>query len=162
SNVGLAPFIEDELQLQLYPGQRELAEEYDHEHPELASLRLGRRSGKTTLAAAIALHDCTANSYPGCTRPGEIRYCLLVSVGERQATMAAMSCVKTLINNSRSLRQLVAAETEQEVQFRNHTAIRVLPCSARSTRGLPASLVILDEHAHFVDSEGVASGSAVF
>src|SRR5207244_3004488 len=31
----------------------------------------------------------------------------------------------------------------------------------RSTRGLPASLVILDELAHFVDSEGYQSGSQV-
>ena len=53
--------------------------------------------------------------------------------------------------------------TQDEITFRTGAVIRAMPCSARSTRGLPISLLILDEAAHMMTTEGgFAAGRQVY
>ena len=54
-------------------------------------------------------------------------------------------------------------ETADELHLATGVRIKALPCSARSTRGLPIATVILDELAHFVDTQdGYQAGEAIY
>jgi hypothetical protein len=71
TGLGLVDFAEQVLGLKLYPRQAEILAEYEQALIAELILCLGRRSGKTLLAAVIALYNALVESYDGFLRPGE-------------------------------------------------------------------------------------------
>jgi Terminase large subunit, T4likevirus-type, N-terminal len=150
------------LAFPLWPRQREILAAIER-GPRLHVLACGRRSGKTTLSALTALWDCLLRpQLDWLTRPGERRYSVCVATNLRQARLF-VAAARSVVERSPLLAKLVEAASEDELLFRNGTALSAFPCSSRGARGWPISTVLLDEAAHFVtDTEGPMVAERVF
>ena len=163
---GLATFARDHLGLQLHRGQRGVLEGWSASGKRKALLRLGRRSGKGVMAASAAIMNATVGDYSEFLRPGEQRFILVVATRQAQAA-EFIRVTKELLAAAPDpdLAALVdtGASTVDEIVFRCGVTIRALPCSSRSARGLAASMVVLDEGAHFqTEGEGFAAFRSVW
>jgi hypothetical protein len=153
--VGLLVACDDPalLNFPLWGRQREILQGIEN-GPRLHVLALGRRSGKTTLAALVALWSCLLRpELLECLRPGERGYAVAAATNIRQArlfTRAALS----IVEHSPLLAEMVESVSEDEITFRNGTALAAFPCTSRGGRGFPIFALLLDEAAHMLDSEG--------
>lgn len=161
-------FAREVLGLELWPGQVAALQGWEASGRRRAILRLGRRSGKDIMAAVAALKNATvdAEDYRGLLRPGERRYVLVVATKDQQAREFVRVCRELLeAAPDPDLRALVdeGASTGAELVFRTGAVVRAMPCSSRSTRGLPASLVVFTEAAHMMtEGEGFQAFRAVW
>jgi hypothetical protein len=146
----------------LWPRQRELLKAVERGH-RIHVWALGRRSGKTTLAALVALWDCLFRpEVDALVRPGERRHAVAVATNIRQARLFVRAAL-SVVGRSPLLAEVIEAQTEDEIHFRNGTALSAFPCSSRGARGWPVSTLVLDEFAHFLsETEGPAVADRVF
>jgi hypothetical protein len=148
------------LALELWPRQRELL--HDLEHAREHVWALGRRSGKSTMAAAVLAWDATQRPHlAGRLLPGERRYSIAVATNREQARLV-LQRTRALLEGSPLLAGLIEGVSDDRILLRNGSVIAAFPCSARGTRGWPVSALVLDEAAHFVDTDGNASLEAVW
>ena len=104
-------------------------------------LAIGRRGGKTTITSAWSVYDSVLRDLRRYSRPNEPRYVLLVAASLSQAR----SLFRTISDMFKvpDLAGMVLSETMDELRIKNiHgelVVLRVMPCSDRSTRGLPVS-----------------------
>ncbi len=134
--------------LALWPRQVDLLADVES-GPRLHVWALGRRSGKTTCAAAVALWDCLLRpELDAMVRPGERRHAVAVATNLRQARLFVQAAL-SIVERSPLLASLVEAVTEDEITFVNGTALSAFPCTSRGARGWPISTLLFDEFAHF-------------
>lgn len=133
----------------------------------LSVLALGRRSGKSLMAAAWAVYDALFRDLTGYLRPGEHRYILCVAASREQAGIV-LRFARDLIADSPLLAGCIVAEAADSITVRQPgtgalVTIRTGPCSARTGRGPAYSTVVLDEEAHWItDTEGPAVAERVY
>ncbi len=163
--ISISQFASDPnlLNVPLWPRQSEILEEFWQGNYALAIWSLGRRSGKTTMASVVATYAATmlAEEYRKHLRPGERFFIVSVANSDNQAKIALQG-VKDLINGSPILKPLVIRETSDTLELSNGATFRALPASSRSGRGLACPLLVFDELAHAVDSEGNAAGGSLY
>lgn len=164
TRVGLLSACDDGalLRFPLWPRQRRLLRSVE-KGPRLHVWALGRRSGKTTLAALVGLWDCLLRpELDALVRPGERRYAVAVATNLRQARLF-VSAARSIVERSPLLAELLAEATEDELRFSNGTALAAFPCTARGARGWPVSTLLMDEAAHFIsETEGPQVAERVF
>ena len=163
---GLVAFARDHLGLAPYPGQVDVLESWASSAKRKALFCLGRRSGKGLMAAVAAIYNAAVEDYSGLLRPGETRFIVVVATRQEQAR-EFIRVVRELLRAAPDpdLAALVDlnASTMDEVVFRHGVVIRAMPCSSRSTRGLPISLLVMDEAAFMSTAEdGFAAGKQVY
>jgi len=165
--AGLVQACDDRrlLRLKLWPRQRDLLGAVEHSRMHVWAL--GRRSGKTTLAAVVCLWDATLRPELGSmVRVGEVRYAVAVATNLAQARLI-VSAARSIVERSRVLSGLVESMTDDEIRFRlpdgSRTAVRAFPCSSRGGRGYPISTLVLDEAAFFVsETDGFQTAERVW
>jgi hypothetical protein len=136
------------------------------EGPERTHLwSIGRQSSKTTLAAMAAIHNA-------CLRPDldvilpqrRVRYILVIGPGQDQGKEFVEVCAG-LIADSPALSEIADVGVTQ-ITFNlpdgRRSRIRALPASAKTTRGMSASLALFEEHAHFDTTSGPGSDERVY
>jgi hypothetical protein len=162
--VGLLAACDDPelLAFPLLPKQRELLAALES-GPRLHCWALGRRSGKTTLAALVALHDCLLRpELDAFVRPGERRHAVAVATNLKQARLFVRAAL-SIVERSPLLAELIESVSDDEILFANGTALSAFPCTARGVRGWPITTLLMDEAAHFVsETEGPAVAERVF
>jgi hypothetical protein len=94
-------------------------------------------------------------------RPGERRHAVAVATNLRQARLFVRAAL-SVVERSPILAGLVEAVTEDEILFRNSTALSAFPCTSRGARGWPISTLLLDEAAWHVDTDGNSAAERVF
>ena len=150
------------LNTPLWKKQSEILEEFWSEDYSIAIWALGRRSGKTLMAAVTATYAACmlADAYKAFLRPGERFYIISVANTLDQAKIALQG-VKDLINGSPILKPLIVRETSDTLELSNGAVFRAMPASSRGGRGMACPLIIFDEIAHALDTEGgnAAGGS---
>jgi hypothetical protein len=147
--------------LQHRPRQRELLAAVER-GPRVHVVAAGRRGGKSTTGAVALVWDAILRSHlQGMVRPGERRYSIAVSTTLRQARLL-LAAARSLIESSPMLAALVESVSEDELLLRGGSAIACFPCTSRGGRGWPVSCLVMDEAAHFVDTEGNASAASVW
>lgn len=150
------------LNTPLWPKQAQILEEFWQGKYAIAVWALGRRSGKTLMASVTASYAACmlADEYKKHLRPGERFYIVSVANTIDQAKIALQG-VKDLINGSPILKPLIERETTDTLELSNGAVFKALPASSRSGRGMACPLLIFDEIAHAVDTEGgnAAGGS---
>jgi len=152
-------FAEEVLRFKLWPRQAEILRQFPRH--QVLVLALGRRSGKSRLAAIWATYDAIVGDYAGCLPPGERRYIICVASNRDQAGIV-YRYIRGFFELP-ILAELVVNETSEELWLANNVCIKVLPCSSRAVRGLADSTIILDELAHYVDTEdGDQAGRRVY
>jgi hypothetical protein len=147
--------------IELWPFQRKLLRSIE-KGPRLHVVAAGRRSGKSTSAALALLWDALLRpEMKEKVRPGERRYSVAVATNLRQSRLV-VGAARSLVERSPRFRPLLESATDDELLFRNGSALTAFPCTARGTRGWPISTLVLDEAAHFVDTEGNSAAEQVW
>ena len=162
--VGLVAACDDPelFGFELWPRQRQLLETVEA-GPRLHVWALGRRSGKTTLAALVLLHGCLFRpDLDALVRPGERRYSVAVATNLQQARLLVRAA-HSVLDGSPLLSELVESVTEDAIAFTNGTELRAFPCSSRGGRGWPVSTLVMDEAAHFLtETDGFQTADRVW
>ena len=146
--------------VELWPMQRECMGAMADSR--ITVLKLGRRSGKSFMIALAALHACLLR--PGLrryVRPRERGYAVVVATNLRQARLV-VAAARSVVEASPLLARMVESATDDELQFRNGMALTAFPCTSRGGRGWPIHTLILDEAAHFLDTEGNSAAERVY
>jgi hypothetical protein len=109
---------------------------------------VGRRSGKTRMAAAVAVFIAAIEKHK--LAPGEVGYVLLLAASRSQASVA-FSYVVAFLEASPILRQQIESVTANEVRLKGDIIIGVHAGSYRTIRGRSLLAVIADETSFWRD-----------
>ena len=165
-------FIENErfLNQKLYPAQRVLlkalygltltkaettlykdltGQEYKKEKRNEAVWCLGARSGKSYMAALIALYEATRPTWKRFLRLNESAYIVIIATKMQQAQQIIQRNAGAIIWNSPLQRLLESEPTSLEIVFKSGMRIISIPCNSTAGRGLPITTLIFDEVAFF-------------
>ncbi len=116
---------------------------------------IGRRGGKSAVAALLAIDACCADWAP-FLRPGELARAIIVSPTKDQSETVLRYC-RGLIDMVPALRRRVVSDESMRIEFADQTAIEVFSSNWRTIRSRSASLVIMDELAFLRDESGALS-----
>lgn len=126
---------------------------------------IGRQSGKSTLGALAAVHNaCLRPDLDAILPRGRTRYVLSAAPSEDQAREFVRLCA-AIIDGSPLLAPLAEIKADR-IDFTlasgARSAIRAMAANSRTVRGMSASLIVLDEFAHFQDTDGAASDERMY
>ena len=158
----IGQFAKHVLKLDLYPRQEEILEEIVSNNARIAVLALGRRSGKSLLTSVLAIYcGLVLDSVFRCyLRPSEKFYIVSVANSQDQA--------KIILENIRSMilgsvfKAEIVRETAELIELRNGCVFKCMPASGRSGRGLAIPVLLMDELAFAIDTDGSTGGSAIY
>jgi hypothetical protein len=124
---------------------------------------LGRRSGKTFMAAASAVYACTvlSNVYKQYIRPGENYHVLFVANNEEQAKIA-LTQVKLFLKQSPVFQKMIVGDNATSITLSNKAIFKAMPNTAKGIRGYSVALAILDEAAHYRAGYGEQTGEQLY
>lgn len=149
-----------------WPAQLELFDSLDGPE-ELHVWAIGRQAGKTSMAAAAALHNALWRPDLDQLLPrSRVRYVLIAGAG-RDQSHEVIRVIRGLLDQTPGplpIRSIVplAGRIDFELHTGRQVCIRAMPTWGRSVRGLTASLAILDEFAHVAQTEGPGADHAVY
>lgn len=150
----IAIFAAEVLGLPLWPAQAALLSEVYAENIRTAVWRLGRRSGKGRMASVVATYEATVGAAAHLvTVPAGEEVSIVIVANSREQARLTHRMIAGYFERP-ALRHYLAAESADALELTNGIVIRTLPCSARSARGLAAAIVIFDEAAWYIDSDG--------
>ncbi len=118
--------------------------------PEIVMI-LGRQSGKTRIAAAIAAYESV--TAPPATDT-KTRTSLLVAQDQRAGLRVALEYAREPFETVPAFASLVQNPKAESVILKSGLHISAYPCSPPAVRGLRSQIVCLDELAHYRNSEG--------
>ena len=110
---------------------------------------IGRRSGKSRIAALVACYLAAFVSYPNLA-PGETGHVLILAASKSQAQAVFRYC-EAFLTQSPILKSLVSEVLAEEIRLTNNLSISVHSTSYRSVRGRTLCAAILDEVAFWRD-----------
>ncbi len=145
----------------LWPKQRELLAQFET-GPRTHILAIGRRASKTTMMALVGLWCCLLRpELRTHLRPGELGYAVGVATKLNQAKLM-IDAARSIVTASPLLAQELVSSTAHELRFRNNTAFTAFPCSSAGGRGWPVFALLMDEFAHFYDTDGQSAAERVW
>lgn len=110
---------------------------------------VGRRGGKSRIAAAVAVYLAAARDYAAILAPGERGVVMLIAADRRQARVA-MRYVRGLLEGSALLAGMIDGEpTQDSVRLTNGVDIEIHTASYRTTRGYTIVGAVCDEIAYW-------------
>ena len=156
-------FAEQILNVDLYPKQKELLLDLWEPGRTHAVLSLGRRSGKTTMAAISAVYAavCLSDRYRSKLGLRSTFNILCIANKEQQAKVA-LGVIRDLIEQSELLKPLIKKQSIETLELTNGAIFTASPASSRGIRGEASPLVIFDELAHSLDTSGNAAGEQLY
>jgi Terminase large subunit, T4likevirus-type, N-terminal len=140
--------------LELDPAQRELFDSVaGGRSPPTSRVRelwcvVARRSGKSRMAAALAVHLALFNQHR--LAPGEVGHVLCMSHTKDQAALVR-SYARAFLEESPVLRQEIEEITAEVIRLKGNVCIGVQSANFRSVRGRSLIGVVADESAWFRD-----------
>lgn len=111
---------------------------------------VGRRGGKSRVAAALATYLACFTDHAGKLAKGETGYVLVLAASVGQA-QSVFRYIRGFVQASPLLRQLVESETASEIRLAANIAIAVHPNSFRTVRGRTLLACIFDESGFWRD-----------
>jgi hypothetical protein len=121
----------------------------------------GRRSGKDSVASAIAAYAAVTFRPDGRTRPGERPLIMLLGADRSQAR-ALLGYIKGYFAEIPPLRAMVQRETQDGVELTNGIDIVVQTCDYRSARSRTVLLAIGTETAFWASENSSSPDVEVF
>lgn len=107
-------------------------------------LAIGRRGGKSQVAALVAVYEALFKDHRAKLSPGEVATIMCIAQTSKQAR-SVMRYVSGLVNGNAMLSRSVTRESGEAIEFDNRAVIEVHAASLRSVRGYTLSCCILDE-----------------
>lgn len=120
---------------------------------------VGRRGGKTQMAAALTLYETALRDWSGIASPGELIVGALIAADRRQAGQA-MRYIRGGLEASPVLSAEIVKEGTEAIELANGTEITVMTCNHRSIRGRSFACVVGDELGHW-HQEGASPDTEV-
>lgn len=114
----------------------------------------GRRSGKTKIAAALAVFNAALVDYSDVTVPGETILVPCIA-GTREQAGVALSYVKSHFSASPTLRALVVEETKAGVKLRTGIELSILSADPATLRGRAVPFAVIDEGAFITNASEI-------
>jgi len=127
-------------------------------HDELWQV-VGRRGGKSHVAALLAIFEACFTDHRDTLAPGEIATCMVIANDRRQAR-TVMRYISGLVEANPMLHRMKVRENGEAIEFTNRAAIEVHTASHRAVRGYTLSAAILDEIAFWHD-DGVSPDAEI-
>jgi len=119
-------------------------------HDELW-LVIGRRGGKSFIAALLAVFEAVFNNHKDKLAAGELATIAVIASDRKQAR-TVLRYIKGLLQNP-LLEPLVLKESPESIELTNYCVIEIMTASHRASRGYTLACVICDEIAFWL-SEG--------
>jgi hypothetical protein len=116
---------------------------------------VGRRGGKSEIAALVAVYFAFFREYAPYLAPGELATVMVVAADRKQARVV-MRFVRGFIRAVPMLSSLVTRETRESVELANRVVIEVHTASFRSVRGYTLATCINDELCFWRTEESAA------
>jgi hypothetical protein len=113
----------------------------------------GRRSGKSFIAALIAVFLACFRDYREYLAPGERAHVIVIAADRKQAQVI-LRYVKGFLKAIPMLAAMVENEKTESIDLNNRVTIEVFTCSYKAVRGFTAVAVICDEVAFWRDDSG--------
>lgn len=111
----------------------------------------GRQSGKTRIAAAVATHEAMMASQQ---EDRTELYALVVSQDARSSQRTLLSYASVPFETLSVLKDSVVRKTSDTLTLDSGVVLAAYPCRPAAVRGLRAKVVVLDELAFYLSSEG--------
>ena len=106
-------------------------------------LVIGRRGGKSQIAALVALYQAVFHDYRSKLSPGEVATVLCIAADRAQAR-TVMRYIQGMAAHP-MIAPMVKRQTETTIEFDNRCVIEIGTASFRSVRGYTLAAVIADE-----------------
>ncbi|MGQ9688915.1 MAG: terminase large subunit domain-containing protein [Desulfobaccales bacterium] len=120
----------------------------------------GRRSGKSFIAALVAVYVACFRDYRPHLAPGEQGHVLVVAADRGQAQVV-FRYVKGFLAANPMLARMVEAERAEAVDLTNRVTVGVATCSYRAIRGFTLAAAICDEVAFWRSDDGANPATEV-
>ena len=104
----------------------------------------GRRSGKSSGCAPLAVFLSCLCDFSDCLMAGERGICLLIAETQQQASIL-LSYINGVLESSPALRKMIVKRTQTTIQLDNNIDIQVRSADFRALRGPTYIAVIADE-----------------
>jgi hypothetical protein len=155
-------FAKHALGIELWPKQQEILNSLFEENINHAIWVLGRRSGKTFMAAIAAVYMCFAQDeyFIKRVRKGEKWYIVTVANDLGQSKIA-LDNIRQLILNS-PFAQEITRETSLEIEISNNCVFQAIPASARASRGKAVVAILQDELAFSIEGDANRGAEAMY
>jgi hypothetical protein len=155
-------FSRHAIGVELWPKQQEILDNLFADNVNHAIWALGRRSGKTFMAAIAALYMCFVQDeyFIKKVRKGEKWYIIAVANDLGQSKIA-LDNIRQLIINS-PFEQEITRETSLEIEIRNGCVFQAIPASARASRGKAVVGIIQDELAFSIEGDANRGAEAMY
>ena len=114
---------------------------------------IGRRGGKSRVAAALAVYVAACASHAGKLASGETGMVLILAASKQQASTVFNYC-RGLLESSPVLSSLIDTVTADEIRLKSGIIIAVHTASFRTVRGRTLLACIFDEVAFWRDETG--------
>jgi hypothetical protein len=114
-----------------------------------AACVVGCQSGKSQIAAAVAAYESAITP----TVEGRDLYVPLIAQDARGSLRVLLAYVKRCFEVP-LLRGQIVHETSDTLELLGGVTVAVYPCRPQSIRGVGAPLVVIDEIAHFISTDG--------
>lgn len=119
---------------------------------------VGRRGGKSRIAALLAVFLACFRKYDAVLAPGEVGVVMLIATDRKQARVLKRY-IAGLLRAVPMLAAMIASETAEGIELRNRIVIEVHTASFRAIRGYTVVAALIDEIA-FLPVEGSANPDA--
>lgn len=117
---------------------------------------VGRRGGKSRIAALIAVYLACFRDYRSMLSPGEVATVMVIAADRRQARVV-FRYVRAFLRDVPMLARMIESETRESITLNNGASIEIHTASYRSTRGYTCAAVIADECAFWPTDEAGAN-----
>jgi hypothetical protein len=111
---------------------------------------VGRRGGKSRVAALVAVYLAAFRDYRPHLAPGE-RATVAVIAADRRQARTVLRYMLGLLQRVPMLNALVERSTAEAIDLTNRVSIEIHTCSYRATRGYTLAAVVCDEVAFWRD-----------
>ncbi len=139
---------EDEFAIYTKHTQRTIAPENAFRE---AWVIVGRRGGKSLVAAVVAVYCACFKDYSPFLKPGELAVIAILAADRKQAQII-LRYIRGFLQLP-ILRKLVLNDVQESIELKGGVLIEVQTASFRTTRGRTYALVLLDEAAYFRSEE---------
>jgi hypothetical protein len=117
-----------------------------------AWLVVGRRGGKSLVAALVAVFLACFCVYSQYLAPGEVATIMVIAADRRQSRVV-MRYILGLIESVPMLKAMVVNQTKDTIELNNRVVIEVHTCNFRAVRGYTIAAAICDEIAFWRSEE---------
>jgi len=160
--ISCSDFAQHALGLTLWDRQKQILDNLFEQNVNHAIWALGRRSGKTFMAAVAAVYMCFVQDdyFRRKVRKGEKFYIITVANDLGQSKIA-LDNIRQLIVNS-PFDAEISRETSLEIEIKNGCVFQAIPASARASRGKAVVAILQDELAFSIEGDANRGAEAMY